>query len=463
MITPRIPGRLVPVWVASNAAEWDPDDPPLPPDEGWPAEDSHPVAPPVWRDPGEVEPWQLSDAEVLATVAEARQALATAQACWWEWLAEAERRQAALHVVSMPTSSWLAAGASHSARQARAEVRLAVAVAECPVVADAVATAAVSPEQAAVIVQGLELLPDDLDAAQRERVAAQLVEWAGEFGPVELRRLVHRAVEVVAPEVADAADERALERAERSQRQTRFVGWRRDHDGGLLFSGKLPAVEGRLFTRHLTALAARQRTVDALQGVDVTQAQALADALASCISHHAACGGGAVPAGDATRVVVTLDHAALTAALGSAMLEGAGERVSAGEARRLACAAGILPVVLGGGSLPLDVGRERRLFGAGQRAALALRDGGCAFPGCDRVPADCEAHHILPWWAGGASDVSNGVLLCSHHHRLVEPDPRRSPERSWRIDLDARGYPRFTAPVARDGTRITRQHCRYRI
>jgi hypothetical protein len=39
----------------------------------------------------------------------------------------------------------------------------------------------------------------------------------------------------------------------------------------------------------------------------------------------------------------------------------------------------------------LDVGRTRRLFVGALRHALELRDGGCAFPGCDRPPRWCQA------------------------------------------------------------------------
>lgn len=128
----------------------------------------------------------------------------------------------------------------------------------------------------------------------------------------------------------------------------------------------------------------------------------------------------------------------------------------------MACSAGILPLVLDGNSLPLDVGREQRLFTAAQRAALAVRDRGCAFPGCDRPPADCHTHHIAPWGAGGSTDLANGVLLCPHHHQLVEPDPRRPASENWAIHLDQRGRPAFTSPANRSGQRITRQHARYR-
>ena len=142
--------------------------------------------------------------------------------------------------------------------------------------------------------------------------------------------------------------------------------------------------------------------------------------------------------GDATTLVVTIDLDALKADLATADLIGAalvpgdhltGDRITAAHARRLACTAKILPVVLGGHSLPLDLGRTRRLFNATQRLAMAVRDQTCRADGCD-VPATwCEAHHLDPWHTGGRTDLADGVLLCSHHHHRVH-DARYRVERS---------------------------------
>ncbi len=140
-----------------------------------------------------------------------------------------------------------------------------------------------------------------------------------------------------------------------------------------------------------------------------------------------------------------------------------GEPISAGKARRLACTHGIIPAILNSDSVPLDLGRTQRFFTPAQRLALALRDGGCAFPGCDRPPSDCEAHHAKePWHQGGRTDLADGVLLCPHHHHLVEPDPHKPPEKNWQITLDHRGKPQFHTPQNRTGQRTTRQHHRYR-
>lgn len=48
-----------------------------------------------------------------------------------------------------------------------------------------------------------------------------------------------------------------------------------------------------------------------------------------------------------------------------------GHQHSTSEARRLAYNAGLLPVVLGGASVPLDLGRQERFYSEAQRTALA--------------------------------------------------------------------------------------------
>ena len=104
---------------------------------------------------------------------------------------------------------------------------------------------------------------------------------------------------------------------------------------------------------------------------------------------------------------------------GFAHFDGIATPVSAATARRIACDAGVLPIVLGTDSEVLDLGRTARTFSPAQRVALAVRDGGCRWPGCDRPPSWCEAHHLDEWSHGGATDLANGVLLCRHHHLLV--------------------------------------------
>jgi hypothetical protein len=116
-----------------------------------------------------------------------------------------------------------------------------------------------------------------------------------------------------------------------------------------------------------------------------------------------------------------------------------GGPVSAAEARRIACDADIIPAVLGSGSEVLDVGRANRLFTPPIRRALALRDNGCAFPGCDRPVAWCEAHHVQHWLHYGESAYTNGVLLCQFHHTEVHKG-------HWTFVFATDGVPEFIPP-----------------
>ena len=141
---------------------------------------------------------------------------------------------------------------------------------------------------------------------------------------------------------------------------------------------------------------------------------------------------GGVPA----TIVVTMELATLMGGLKAASLD-TGGRISAGEARRLACRAGIIPVVLGGPSVVLDLGRKRRFHTESQRIALAVRDRGCSAVGCDTPPGRCHAHHDIPWSHGGETDVRTGRLLCSRHHRRIH-DP------AFQHSLDKHGQVLFS-------------------
>ncbi|MGF2949307.1 HNH endonuclease signature motif containing protein [Microbacterium alcoholitolerans] len=81
------------------------------------------------------------------------------------------------------------------------------------------------------------------------------------------------------------------------------------------------------------------------------------------------------------------------------------------------CDSGYVPVTVDACGNPLDVGREHRLFTPRQRIALAIRDGGCRWPGCDRPASYCEAHHCDHWVEHeGRTDIDRGILLCRFHH-----------------------------------------------
>lgn len=113
---------------------------------------------------------------------------------------------------------------------------------------------------------------------------------------------------------------------------------------------------------------------------------------------------------------------------------------------RALCATGTVEVTVDTCGNPLDVGREARLFNPKQRLALAVRDGGCIWPGCDRPPAYCEAHHCDPWADGGRTDCDVGVLLCRFHHLNLHNG-------GWRITRDRGGFV-LSPPVSTGGAPI---------
>ena len=85
----------------------------------------------------------------------------------------------------------------------------------------------------------------------------------------------------------------------------------------------------------------------------------------------------------------------------------------------MACAAALVPHVLGTAGQALDVGRVARLFTRAQRRALLRRDRGCTYPGCTAPAAWTQAHHVVHWLDGGATDLDNAALLCQRHHTIV--------------------------------------------
>jgi hypothetical protein len=113
-------------------------------------------------------------------------------------------------------------------------------------------------------------------------------------------------------------------------------------------------------------------------------------------------------------------------------------------ARRLACDASVMRVVMSGRSEPLDVGRRTPVVPPALRRAVIARDRHCRFGTCDRPAAWCDVHHVVPWSEGGPTALPNLILLCRRHHRAVHPPGR------FRLVLED-GRPVFRSP---DGARI---------
>jgi hypothetical protein len=112
----------------------------------------------------------------------------------------------------------------------------------------------------------------------------------------------------------------------------------------------------------------------------------------------------------------------------------------------LLCDAGVHRTITDGRSVILDAGRTTRTVSNHLFAAVAVRDGGCRFPRCNRTVSWCEAHHVVPWQHGGSTEPANLVLLCWRHHHDFAHHPQ------WHLKL----LPDATVEVTRpDGTVMT--------
>ncbi len=346
-------------------------------------------------------------------------------------------------------AGWLAQVTRTRSADARADLRLASALEQdLGVVAAAMRKGAVTLAQAHVIHRALTALPASVDTDTVARAEAHLVEQAGEFGPKELGRIGRRILDVVAPEVAEAVEAGRLADLEANAADRTRLTMRRLGDGTTRISGRVPDATATRFATYLEAFA--NPRVQRPDGMGVAGGAGAHDPVvrAAYPKRMGQAFGQFLEAvdpdrlplhgGDATTVIVTIPLASLRADLATADLIGAGlvpgddltgDRITAAQARRLACTASILPAVLGGDSLPLDLGRTRRLFSPAQRKALLVRDQTCRTEGCDIPGVWCEAHHRRdPWSEGGRTDLDEGELLCGHHHHRAH-DPRHRTER----------------------------------
>lgn len=139
------------------------------------------------------------------------------------------------------------------------------------------------------------------------------------------------------------------------------------------------------------------------------------------------------------RIIVTIPLETLEARIASHWGQlPSGARIAPETARRLACDAECIPVVLRGRNV-IDVGKQRRTFSAEVRRAAIVRDGDCCvFPACRNPRYQC--HHIKHWAHGGKSDLANAAWLCRFHHFLVH-------DGCWTMWREADGGYTFQSPT----------------
>ncbi|KQZ89027.1 hypothetical protein ASD62_06630 [Phycicoccus sp. Root563] len=344
------------------------------------------------------------------------------------------------------TAAWLAARSRTDGATAAKEVRLATALGEgLRATRAALAEGRLSTEHAHVIARTAHQLPAGVDDAERASIERSLVAVARRVDPVALRKAARRALASAQRSQAEVdAHEEAVLRAEEEQALAATKLTLHDNrDGTITGHFTVPTLAGQILKKVIQQIAsprrfaqraaqdARARAAECgsdlsdarvaeatwarfrAEGLDWSQkyGHAFVELLEHLPTDHLT---GKVNA----TVLVTLDHERLAAGLGAAHLD-TGHDVSASEARRLACGAGLVPAVLGGQSQVLDLGRGQRFFSEAQRVALALTYDSCAADGCDRPYAWTEQHHEDAWAWGGSTDLHKAVPLCGYHHRRI--------------------------------------------
>ncbi|MGZ5399233.1 MAG: DUF222 domain-containing protein [Nocardioides sp.] len=364
--------------------------------------------------------WSMSTTETETALVDVARLEAQVAQLKLRLLAHAVRMDAGSAVGATSTATWFAHRTRTTRPAAHRATRLATRLEDAhPVVDAALAEAAINVEQASVIVDAVDALPTDLVTAETVREAeAFLLREAADHDARALRILGRRLLEVLDPDAADAEEARRLASEEAAARAAASFTMTDDGQGKCHGRFTLPSLHGSILRKHLLALAAANRHPDRRPETPTKHrwGEAFMEYLETRPHDTVPSAGGCT-----ATVVVTMTIETLMGGLKAAGLCD-GTRISAGEARRLACTAAIIPAVLGGASEPLDLGRQRRFHTKAQRIALALRDRGCIAVGCDRPPTACHAHHDDPWGRGGSTDLTTGRLLCPRHHTLAHDD-----------------------------------------
>jgi hypothetical protein len=280
---------------------------------------------------------------------------------------------------------------------------------------DAFAAGQVSAEHVAVITTAITALPDTLDPAVRADAETALLQAATAHDP---RALAHVGTHL--RHTLDHTGGADLAEKEAHQVATRELAVRLQNDGSSVVRGRLDPELTAAFCSQLTPLAAPRPTAADGHRDLRTPGQRTADALAELLRRYAAAQLSPTSHGAPATVTVTmtLDTLQQRAGAAAATLDWSGP-ISAGTARRIACDARIIPVLLATNGEPLDVGRSSYPVTQAIWRALVARDGGCAFAGCDRPPEWTEAHHRIPWEDGGETSTDNCCLFCDFHHRVI--------------------------------------------
>lgn len=383
-------------------------------------------------DPGELEAISealahadvdaYSDDELLAFTVAAGHLLSAVQVAQAHALAKLDASGVTDTRHGMRTASWVAAQSGCARGAVANRLRVGRALRQrFTVIDDAVCSGALSYDHVQALVSRSNPRVEDALAATQHEIVTLATGATFDRWKNDVAALAEHADTDGAP--PDPYVDNAVHLA-RTLHGTLDVSGSFDAANGLVFRTAIDAKADELF-RRFTADRDESRDLE-VPGRATLRALALIELLR--VASGAEPGSGSVPRAEVTLVVH--DHE---------VCDDQGVPLPRAAADVWGCDPDLWAVVVDHMGFPVDVGHTKRLATLAQRRALAVRDGGCTFPGCDHPIDWCDLHHVVHWEDGGATDVANLVALCRHHHGVTH-------RTGWSMSLDAEQVPHWITP-----------------
>lgn len=339
----------------------------------------------------------LSNQALAAHITELAGHLNAANHRWLLLIAEFDRRNGWFDGFTQSCAHWLSWQCGLDMGAAREKVRVARAIANLPAVSKAMSEGRLSYSKVRALTR--------IATPETESVLLN-VALHGTAHHVELLVRKYRRVQEV----------EELSREARQQSR-RGLTYQYDEDGAVVITLRMPAESGTLFLKAIDA-AVSEMQADVSAETSPPLSARRADAAGILAESFLAQGPESLKGGERQQIIVHVDAAALQGhSAGCCEIED-GPSIPVETARRLACDASRVDITADENGDPLDVGRRTRTIPPALRRALQVRDQGCVFPGCTHKRY-VDGHHVQHWADGGATKLSNLVLLCRFHHRTV--------------------------------------------
>jgi hypothetical protein len=280
------------------------------------------------------------------------------------------------------------------------------------------------PDQAKVIADVLDQAPLEAHDALRD----ELLDAAARQDPVALGRTARRRLAEL--------DQQAAVTAHRRRHQRRSLRLSPTPDGMVAINGVVSGLAAETITTAIDAFRTPDRPGDPARAPE----QRTADAFEAVC--RAALDLGTAPTNRRVQphvtVTVDLDRLARRTGAGHAAWTGP---IPTTDLERFAASATIRVLGLDIHGLPIAMSRATGDPTAALYLALAHRDGGCRYPGCDAPATWCDIAHATARRDRGQLHLDNALLLCRRHHRKLDLG-------NWTITIEGTGAT-FTHPNGR--------------